>query len=148
MMTLTVTGASDSHRGPVFFLVGPDSQRGPDCPDVYFLSVSAQIFWLLWGFRLLPPEFWPSRALARGSPKTPRGRTPSPPPLATSLFLTNIAGSAHHWRRARVLPKRCKRNRDRYRYGWDIATNVKWWRGGGKKKTAARGLTLAPLGSG
>ena len=28
-------GAPDSHRGPVF-LVGPDGQRGPDCPDVLF----------------------------------------------------------------------------------------------------------------
>ena len=42
MMTLAVTGAPDSHRGPVF-QAGPDGQRGPDCPDVLFLSVSAQI---------------------------------------------------------------------------------------------------------
>ena len=35
MMTLTVTGAPDSHRGPVF-LVGPDGQRGPDCSDVLY----------------------------------------------------------------------------------------------------------------
>ena len=35
MMTLTVTGAPASHRGPVF-LVGPDGRRGPYCPDVLF----------------------------------------------------------------------------------------------------------------
>ena len=39
MMTVTVTRASDSQRGLVvtgpcfFFLVGPDGQKGPDCPD-------------------------------------------------------------------------------------------------------------------
>ena len=35
MMTLAVTGAPGSHRGPVF-LAGPDGQRVPDCPDVCF----------------------------------------------------------------------------------------------------------------
>ena len=39
---LTVGRASDSQRGPVF-PAGPDGQRIPDCPDVLFLSVSAQI---------------------------------------------------------------------------------------------------------
>ena len=41
MMTLAVLGAPDNHRRPVF-LAGPDGQRGPDCPDVLFLAVSAQ----------------------------------------------------------------------------------------------------------
>ena len=79
MITLAVTGALDSHRGRVFFSVGPDGQRGPDCPDVFF-SVSAQISWLLWGFLLLPPEFWPS---ARRGPENPKGaqwHTLSAPP--------------------------------------------------------------------
>ena len=35
MMTLAVTGAPGSHRGPVL-LAGPDGQRVPDCPDVRF----------------------------------------------------------------------------------------------------------------
>ena len=34
---LTVGRASDSQRGPVF-LAGPDGQRGPDCPDVFFFA--------------------------------------------------------------------------------------------------------------
>ena len=70
-MTLAVTGAPDSHRGPVF-LAGPDGQGGPDCPDVLFV-----------GFRT---DFVPSVRVsvasagvsARGAPKAPRG-TPYAP---------------------------------------------------------------------
>ena len=42
MMTLAVTGVPNSYRGSVF-LVDPDGQRDPDCPDVLFLSVFAHI---------------------------------------------------------------------------------------------------------
>ena len=42
MITLAVTGAPDSHRGPVF-MVGPNDLRTRDCPDVFFLSFSVQI---------------------------------------------------------------------------------------------------------
>ena len=75
---LPVGRASDSHRGPVF-LAGPDGQRGPDCPDVLFCRFHNR-FHGLWGFRLPPPESWPSRAIGPRVPKTPGRHTPSPPP--------------------------------------------------------------------
>ena len=85
MMTLAVTGAPDSHRGPVFFLAGPDGQRGPTaltCSFVGFrtdfvtsvrVSVASAGILTLAGHR-------PAGA------RKPQGEgAPLPPPLATSL---------------------------------------------------------------
>ena len=88
---LTVGRASDSQRGPVF-LAGPDGQRGPDCPDVFFFCRFPHRFHdLCEGFGCLRP----SLALAGHRPSGPRkpqgGTHPlrPPPPLAT--FLTGKA---------------------------------------------------------
>ena len=70
IVTGAVTGTGACFSG------GPRWSEGPRLPWRTFLSVSAQISWLLWGFRLLPPEF---------SAENPKGASLSPP-LATSLI--------------------------------------------------------------
>ena len=75
---LTMTGCHwgpCSHRGPIF-PVGPDGQRGPDCPDVLFVGFRT---YLVTAVRVLVAS---AGALALAGPKTPRrGRTLSAPPL-------------------------------------------------------------------
>ena len=67
----------DSHRSTVV-LVGPDGERGPDCPDVLFCRIPHR-FCDCEGFGCFRRSFGPRGPSARGSPKTPRG-APSPPP--------------------------------------------------------------------
>ena len=83
-------GAPDSHRGPVFLA----SQRALRLPWRAFLSVSTQISWLLWWFRLLPPEFWPLRDFG------PRGRNT----LGGHTLLSPFRHVARIWPRARRFP--------------------------------------------
>ena len=78
MMTLAVTGAPDSHRGPVF-LADPDGQRGPDCPDGFFCRFPHTFRDFCEGFDCFRRSFGPHGPLARGGPKPPRGRTLSAP---------------------------------------------------------------------
>ena len=67
-----------------FFSGGLRWSEGLQPPWCAFLSVSAQISWLLWWFRLLLPEFWPERAFGPRDLKTPRWAHPFRPPMATS----------------------------------------------------------------
>ena len=78
MMTLAVTGAPDSHRGPVF-LADTDGQRGPDCPDVLFVSfrtdfvTSVRVSVASTGVLALA-------GLRPAGARKPQGDTPPPPP--------------------------------------------------------------------
>ena len=62
MVTLAVTGTPDSHRGPVI-LAGPGGQRGPDCPEVFFVGFRTDF---VTSVRVLVAS---AVALALGSPK-------------------------------------------------------------------------------
>ena len=77
MMTLAVTGAHHSQR--VLFSRGPRWSEGSRLSWRAFLSDYAQISWLLWGFQLLPPELWPSRAEGPRGIENPKGGTLSGP---------------------------------------------------------------------
>ena len=73
MITLDLTGAPHSQRGPAF-LVGPDGQRGADCPDVLFVGFRT---YFVTSVRVSVAS---AGVLALACPKIPGG-TPSPPPL-------------------------------------------------------------------
>ena len=79
-MTLAVTGAPDSHRGPVF-LAGPYGQRGPDCPDVLFCRFPHRFRDFYEGFGCFRLSFGPRGPSARGGSKAPRGGAHLPPSL-------------------------------------------------------------------
>ena len=71
------------HRGP-FFLVGPDDQMGPDCPDVLFYPFPHKFRDLCEGFGRFRRSFGHRGPSARRDPKTPRGAQAHPlrpPPL-------------------------------------------------------------------
>ena len=74
MVTLAVTWAPDSHRGPVF-LAGPDGQRGSDCPDVLFCWFPHRFRDFCEVFGSFRRSFGPSGP----GPKAPRGLTSSAP---------------------------------------------------------------------
>ena len=83
MMTLAVTGAPDSHRGPVF-LAGPDGQRNLLTALACFFCQFPQSFRdFCEGFGCFRWSFGPSGPSARGDPK-PQGGIPSAP-LAAPL---------------------------------------------------------------
>ena len=87
MMTLAITGAPDSHRGPVF-LAGADGQRGLDCPDVLFVGsrtdfvTSVRVLTASDGVLALRGPNW--------GPNTPGGIPSAPPPLATSPAMADL----------------------------------------------------------
>ena len=64
--------------------MGPDGQRGPDCPGVLFFVGFRTDFVTSVRFWLLPPEFWPSHAFgSRGleNPKRAQSHSLRPTPL-------------------------------------------------------------------
>ena len=84
MMTLAVTGAPDSHRGPVFFLVRPDGQRGPTALTCFVVGFSTGFVTSVMVSVAFQRSFGPRGPSVLLGPKTPRGGgTPSPPLLAT-----------------------------------------------------------------
>ena len=70
MITLAVTGAPDSHRGPVF-MVGPNDLRARDCPDVFFFIVFRTDF--VTSVRFASVGVLVSRAFGPRGPVNPQG---------------------------------------------------------------------------
>ena len=84
-MTLAVTGSPDSHRA-LFFLAGPDGQRGPDCTDVLFVGFRTDFVTSV-RVSVASAGVLALAGLRTAGARKPQGaRAPSPPPpLAAAL---------------------------------------------------------------